>query len=164
MHWIFQKLWNYTIPFSSLLNFLCWHQLNGTFSFTVFELTVLTWAIPSRPILNNGVLNKILFLFFFLKHNCHGFIWIYLRFHLKGSTAIIKTKRKKTEKKVVAVGKTAIYYHNLHILTFPKNNLVNTRKYVNRFSLARLNQKNFLKPSYSLQVNKSVAQKTSYLE
>lgn len=83
----------------------------------------------------------------------------------EGFHCYYKDKKKENRKKSSSSWKnTAIYYHTLHILTFPKNNLVNTRKYVNRFSLARLNQKNFLKPSYSLQVNKSVAQKTSYLE
>lgn len=48
---------------------------------------------------------------------------------------------------------TAIYYDNLYILTFPKNNLLNPRKQVNRFSLAQAyHQKNFLKAGYPPQI------------
>lgn len=73
----------------------------------------------------------------------------------KGSTAISKTKRKKTEIKNSSRKTTAIYYDNLYILTFRKNNLLNTRKQVNRFSLAQAyRQKNFLKAGYPPQIKK----------
>lgn len=74
MHWVFQKLWNYTVPFSSLLNFLCWHQLNGSLSFTMFKLTVLTWAIPFDQFQIMGFWVRFCFCSFFLKRNCHRFV------------------------------------------------------------------------------------------
>lgn len=120
MHQILQELRNYTISFS-LLNFLCWHQPNGTL-YHVQTDRVLTWIIPFWSVSDNRLLSKLLWGFFFPL--CITVMDLSkVSFEERSPRLLQKQKRKRKQKKSSSQKNILLYIMISYIyIIFPKDN------------------------------------------